>query len=246
MRVIVFSKDRAFQLGQYLRTLFAFCRGAELDVHVLYRADPAPQQGSAVRRDFAASYERVQAAFPSVHFVREVDFAAQVARRCLARPPPLSRAACCLLLTAYCLLLVARGFTAAGRLFLVPAQGAGGRRRQPHSLWRRRRAVLRRPPARVRAWQSVRRPALSLQCQARRTDSRSPWRARIRSEAVAALQTNSWLLCVHLRLSPGLAFCHTANAMQRLPRRDPAAPHHSPQLFLSPFFSSTSQHTALT
>ena len=68
MRVIVFSKDRAFQLGQYLRTLFAFRRGAELDVHVLYRVEPAPQQGSAARRDFATSYERVQAAFPSVHF----------------------------------------------------------------------------------------------------------------------------------------------------------------------------------
>ena len=75
VRVIVFSKDRAFQLGQYLRTLFAKNRGASLDVHVLYRAD-SPEMDA---RDFVASYLRVKDAFPDVHFEREVDFATQVA-----------------------------------------------------------------------------------------------------------------------------------------------------------------------
>ncbi len=74
VRVIVFSKDRAFQLGQYLRTLFAKNRGASLDVHVLYRADSPEMEA----RDFVASYLRVKDAFPKVHFEREVDFATQV------------------------------------------------------------------------------------------------------------------------------------------------------------------------
>ena len=38
------------------------------------------------------------------------------------------------------------------------------------------------------------------------------------SDAVAALQARPSLLCVHLRLSPGLNFCHTADSIQRLPR----------------------------
>lgn len=88
VRVIVFSKDRAFQLGQYLRTLFASSRGATLDVHVLFRTDP-PANGRA--RDFAASYARVQAAFPAVNFVREDNFAVQV-----VLPVPSCRSSCCL------------------------------------------------------------------------------------------------------------------------------------------------------
>ena len=74
LRVIVFSKDRAFQLKQYLRTLLERSGGAAIDVHVLFRVEPM-QEGE---RDFAASYQSVQLAFPTVKFVREVDFAAQV------------------------------------------------------------------------------------------------------------------------------------------------------------------------
>jgi hypothetical protein len=80
VRVIVFSKDRAFQLRQYLRSLFVKGRGATLDVHVLYRVDP-PVSGRPAGRDFAASYASVQAAFPAVNFVPEVDLAAQVRSR---------------------------------------------------------------------------------------------------------------------------------------------------------------------
>jgi len=138
--VIVFSKDRAFQLGEYLRTLLAFGRGALLDIHVLYRAEP--DNSGCGRRDFVASYARVQAAFPSVNFVREVDFAAQVCSpstllRRFGRPS----------------LLVD---SAASRLYapLLPfpasAQGARGERGEVHSLWRRRCALLRRPAALVR------------------------------------------------------------------------------------------------
>jgi hypothetical protein len=45
-------------------------------VHVLFRADLQAECTGAC--DFVSSYRRVHAAFPAVHFVREVDFAAQV------------------------------------------------------------------------------------------------------------------------------------------------------------------------
>lgn len=141
VRVIVFSKDRAFQLGQYLRTLYAWSSGATLDVHVLYRVD-SPACSAPEARDFAASYARVQAAFPGVHFVREIDFAAQLKD------------------------IVA---------------GA-----QSHVLFGVDDALF---------------------C------GEVPLGA-----AVAALEARPTLLCVHLRLSPGLSFCHTADAIQSLPR----------------------------
>ena len=64
--IVVFSKDRAFQLQQYLRTFSRFCAVTNGSYHttVLYRADP----GSP----FAASYDRVAAEFPSVSFIREM------------------------------------------------------------------------------------------------------------------------------------------------------------------------------
>ena len=141
VRVIVFSKDRAFQLWQYLRTLYAWSSGATLDVHVLYRVD-SPACSAPEARDFAASYARVQAAFPEVHFVREIDFAAQLKD------------------------IVA---------------GA-----ESHVLFGVDDALF---------------------C------GEVPLGA-----AVAALEARPTLLCVHLRLSPGLNFCHTADAIQRLPR----------------------------
>lgn len=78
VRVVVFSKDRAFQLGQYLRTLLARSRGATLDVHVLFRAASSVDEQKGTARDFEESYARVQAAFPTVSFECETDFALQV------------------------------------------------------------------------------------------------------------------------------------------------------------------------
>jgi hypothetical protein len=137
VRVIVFSKDRAFQLGQYLRTLLAKSRGATLDVHVLFHVND--KTGT---RDFEESYARVQDAFPTVSFERETDFAKQLKE------------------------LVA---------------GADS-----HVLFGVDDALF---------------------C------GDLPL-----GDAVAALQARPSLLCVHLRLSPGLNFCHTADVIQRLPR----------------------------
>ena len=65
VRVVVFSKDRAFQLGEYLRTLDRYVVGAALETVVLFAAT-AP---------FAASYRELAARFPDVRFVDETRFA---------------------------------------------------------------------------------------------------------------------------------------------------------------------------
>ncbi|KAJ1481183.1 hypothetical protein T484DRAFT_1808451 [Baffinella frigidus] len=66
--VLVFSKDRPFQLGEYLRTLLLYSHGATLRVTVL----------AAISARFEASYAHLAEVFPEVDFWRETDFARQV------------------------------------------------------------------------------------------------------------------------------------------------------------------------
>lgn len=70
--LICFSKDRAFQLKEYLRTLYLFAHFDPsvftLTVNVLYKAT-AP---------FQKSYEKLKADYPQVNWVEETDFASQL------------------------------------------------------------------------------------------------------------------------------------------------------------------------
>jgi hypothetical protein len=66
-RVICFSKDRPFQLKEYLRSFLSMSLDA-VDVCVLYKRSDR----------YALSYERVEAMFPAVRFVREASFYDQV------------------------------------------------------------------------------------------------------------------------------------------------------------------------
>ena len=204
VRVIVFSKDRAFQLGQYLRTLFAKNRGASLDVHVLYRADSPEMEA----QDFVASYLRVKDAFPEVHFEREVDFATQVA--CI--------------LSFYAPLFYTRKFHS---IFSIPLLIS------VHSFAHFRAKQLKELVAGADnhvlfgvddalfcgdlplGYDSIINFSLPFMP---RISARIFLTWALASDAVNALQGWPSLLCVHLRLSPGLNFCHTANAIQCLPR----------------------------
>jgi hypothetical protein len=198
VRVIVFSKDRAFQLGQYLRTLFAKNRGASLDVHVLYRADSPEMEA----RDFVASYLRVQDAFPDVHFEREVDFATQVA---------------CIL--SFCALFYTRKFHSIfsiPELIFVRLNSSRSLSQEPtttcSSGWTMRCS------AETCRWGTTHRLIFFFLPFMPRSSARIFLTWALASDAVNALQGWPSLLCVHLRLSPGLNFCHTANAIQCLPR----------------------------
>jgi hypothetical protein len=68
--VIVFSKDRPFQLGEYLRTLFQYscCDNLVLKVFVL----------ANINEDYATGYDKIVASFPQVTLVLEADFARQL------------------------------------------------------------------------------------------------------------------------------------------------------------------------
>ena len=63
VRVICFSKDRPFQLKEYLRS-FLLMSLDDVDLCVLYKKSDR----------YASSYERVEAMFPTVRFVRETSF----------------------------------------------------------------------------------------------------------------------------------------------------------------------------
>lgn len=67
VRVICFSKDRPFQLKEYLRSLLSMSLDP-VDVSILYKDSDR----------FAQSYERVKLMFPTVHFVRQFSFFDQV------------------------------------------------------------------------------------------------------------------------------------------------------------------------
>ena len=67
VRVICFSKDRPFQLKEYLRYFLSMSLDP-VDVSILYKESDR----------FAQSYERVKLMFPAVHFVRQFSFFDQV------------------------------------------------------------------------------------------------------------------------------------------------------------------------
>lgn len=66
--VIVFSKDRPFQLGQYLRTLFRYTRNVLLKVCVVAK----------IQEDYEEGYKRLAVLFPQVYFIRETNFSEHV------------------------------------------------------------------------------------------------------------------------------------------------------------------------
>ncbi len=68
--VIIFSKDRPFQLGEYLRTLFQYSRDSlgVLNVFVL----------AHIHEDYATGYDKVAASFPQITLLRETNFAQQL------------------------------------------------------------------------------------------------------------------------------------------------------------------------
>ncbi|CAM9757082.1 unnamed protein product [Chrysoparadoxa australica] len=71
VHMIAFSKDRAFQLGEMLRSSYSCldCAGVEFKVTVLYLCSPSEktQQGT----DFFDSYRKLQSDYPEVEFVQE-------------------------------------------------------------------------------------------------------------------------------------------------------------------------------
>ena len=67
--VICFSKDRAFQLKEYLRTLFAYIKNVTLNVKVLWTTST---------QQFHESYVQLQQKFPEVQFIEENNFASQL------------------------------------------------------------------------------------------------------------------------------------------------------------------------
>jgi hypothetical protein len=71
IHMVCFSKDRAFQLGEFLRTFrqYAHLGDCEVSQSVLYRADES---------QFAKSYDKLKADFPRVNFVQETDFEVQL------------------------------------------------------------------------------------------------------------------------------------------------------------------------
>eukprot|EP01127_Copromyxa_protea_P018000 TRINITY_DN5574_c0_g1_i1.p1 TRINITY_DN5574_c0_g1~~TRINITY_DN5574_c0_g1_i1.p1 ORF type:complete len:491 (+),score=67.85 TRINITY_DN5574_c0_g1_i1:589-2061(+) len=66
--VICFSKDRAWQLKEWIRTLFLHVKNVELDVHVIYKAVG----------QFVKSYQKVKEMYPSVNWVEETNFTSQL------------------------------------------------------------------------------------------------------------------------------------------------------------------------
>jgi hypothetical protein len=70
LTIICFSKDRAFQLKEYLRTLFMYAaKTVELKVHVLWTASTP---------EFNESYMTLSKQFEGVNFVCETNFAKQL------------------------------------------------------------------------------------------------------------------------------------------------------------------------
>ncbi len=77
INVVVFSKDRAFQLEGTLASFFARCKDHELaKVYVLYRTT-SPH--------IAAQYESLKFSYPSVTFVEEISFKQQLHALMLSR-----------------------------------------------------------------------------------------------------------------------------------------------------------------
>jgi len=68
LTVICFSKDRAFQLKEYLRSLLLYVHGPRLHVVVLYKATSA----------FVKSFKKLQEMFPQVEWIEEDCFANQL------------------------------------------------------------------------------------------------------------------------------------------------------------------------
>jgi hypothetical protein len=67
--VVVFSKDRPFQLGEYLRTLFQYSRGSLVPkVFVL----------AHIHEDYGTGYDKIMASFPEVTLMQETNFAQQL------------------------------------------------------------------------------------------------------------------------------------------------------------------------
>jgi len=68
--VICFSKDRAFQLKEYLRTLLTYVTGPKLSVHVIWKASTTK---------FRESYQKLAEMFGTkVEFIEETDFVGQL------------------------------------------------------------------------------------------------------------------------------------------------------------------------
>ena len=130
--VLVFSKDRPFQLGQYLRTLFHYSGDQDLKVSVLVR----------VQADYEQGYKILAAKFPHVTFIRETDFGEQ-------------------------LVDLVQGVDEEGFVTFGVDD--------------------------------------ALFCAA------IPW-----SSAAEALAKNPAIQCVHLKLSPGICYCHPAGSIQVL------------------------------
>jgi hypothetical protein len=93
LSIICFSKDRAFQLKELLRSISLFLTPhIEASISVLYKAttytEPAPKpptnptdpstNTATITHNFQDSYDKVKALFPHVNFVAETNFSAQV------------------------------------------------------------------------------------------------------------------------------------------------------------------------
>jgi hypothetical protein len=66
--VFIFSKDRPFQLGQYLRTLFRYSGDVLLKVSVI----------ANIQKEYEEGYKKIVDSFPQVLIVRETNFAEQL------------------------------------------------------------------------------------------------------------------------------------------------------------------------
>ena len=128
--ILVFSKDRPYQLGQYLRTLFRYSGDQLLNVSVLAR----------IQSDYEEGYKTIAAKFPQVTLIREADFGQQLVELVLSADE--------------------EGF------FIFGVDDA-------------------------------------LFC------AEIPW-----SCAMDSLAKNPLLQCVHMKLSPGLSYCHPAGSIQ--------------------------------
>ena len=128
--VIVFSKDRPFQLSEYLRTLQSYSQNVNLRISVLANIQP----------EFEEGYQLISEMYPDVDIVRETNFGVQL-----------------------CSLL--NNDSNDGYLIFGVDD--------------------------------------ALFC------SDIPWKS-----ATDALASVPQLQCVHIRLSPGLSFCHPANSVQ--------------------------------
>ncbi|GAM26624.1 hypothetical protein SAMD00019534_097990, partial [Acytostelium subglobosum LB1] len=80
VKIICFSKDRAFQLGEYLRTFYKYNQDDQttfpLQMTILYTYS---------KETYGQSYAELFTAYPQVHFIKETDFTTQL-RELVDRP----------------------------------------------------------------------------------------------------------------------------------------------------------------